>query len=193
MDDGHFTYLLQQWRDGSKDALDELTPMVYRELRAIAGSWLHRERAGHTLQPTALINEAYLRLVDLKQDQWHSRTHFFSVASHIMRQILAKYARSRKALKRGGGDGPIALNETEVPAPVRSSAFTALDDALTELERFDARKSRLIELKYFGGLSGEEIGSVLSISISTVTRECRLAEAWLQDYLTNDSKISRSA
>jgi RNA polymerase sigma factor (TIGR02999 family) len=184
MDSAHFTTLLAEWRDGRKEALDELTPVMYRELHSIAASWLRRERPGHTLEPTALIHEAYLRLVDHKQDEWHSRAHFFSVASHIMRQILAKYARARNTAKRGGGQPPVLLDEAAASAGAPGAAFTALDDALTELERFDPRKSRLIELKYFGGLRGEEIAGVLGISVSTVTRESRLAEAWLQDFLT---------
>ena len=142
--------------------------MAYARLRS--------ERSGHTLQPTALIHEAYLKLVGHDQKEWHSRSHFFSVASQIMREILVDYARKHAAAKRGGGE-KIALDEAISLAPERSHMLVALDDALSELARFDERKARLIELKYFGGLSGEEIAEALGISISTITRESRLAEA----------------
>ena len=183
MDSVEFTVLLRNWQDGDKQALDELTPAVYQELHRIAASFLRRERSGHTLQATALIHEAYVRLVDHKQREWHSRAHFFFVASHIMRQILATYARARKAEKRGGGVQAVPLDESiQLSGP--GAAFTELDEALSELQRFDPRKARLMELKYFGGLTGEETAEVMEISVSTVTRECRLAEAWLKDYLT---------
>ena len=179
MEPGQFTILLQDWSSGDPAALDALTPIVYQELRRLAYARLRNERSSHTFQPTDLIHEAYLKLVDHDQKHWHSRAHFFSVASSIMRQILVDHARKHCAAKRGGGE-KIQLDEALSLAPERSDLLVALDDALTELSRFDERKARLIELKYFGGLSGEEIQQALGISISTITRESRLAEAWLQ-------------
>ncbi len=184
MDTIQFTGLLNDWRNGRKDVLDALTPVVYQELHRIAAGFLSRERSGHTLQPTALINEAYLKLVKHDQQEWHSRAHFFSVACTIMRQILARYARDKHAQKRGGGGGRVTLDEAIAMAPQRGEAFLALDEALSELARIDERKAKLIELKYFGGLKGDEIAAVLNISIPTITRDCRQAEAWLQAYLT---------
>ena len=183
MDSGEFTVLLEAWAGGSRDALDQLTPAVYTELRHIAASLLGRERAGHTLQPTALIHEAYLRLTGHKQHEWSGRKHFFAVASHLMRQILSNHARARNAGKRGSGDRPVTFDEAVSGGVECGASFVAMDDALNELAKFDERKSRLIEMKYFGGLTGEEIAEVLDTSRSTVVRETRIAEAWLQDYL----------
>ena len=173
------TLLLQDWSRGDRAALARLTPVVYREMRRLAASRLRVERSEHTLQPTALIHEAYLRLVQHGQSKWQSRAHFFSVASTVMREILVDHARKRSAYKRGGGLSKVPWEDALSFAPERGAALIALDDALSELEKFDERKSRLIQLKYFGGLTGEEIAEVLQISTSTVTRECRLAEAWL--------------
>ncbi|HLJ50835.1 MAG TPA: ECF-type sigma factor [Bryobacteraceae bacterium] len=180
---GEFTTLLQQWTGGNKAALDALTPVVYVELRKLALARLRSERPDHTLQPTALINEAYIKLVGVHQDEWHSRAHFFSVASHLMREILVSHARQHRAAKRGGGE-KAPLDEAITFAAERGQAVLELDEALGELARFDERKSRLIELKYFGGMESKEIGEILGISVSTVTRESRSAEAWLQNYLT---------
>lgn len=182
---GQFTLLLREWSHGDRAALDTLTPIVYDELRRLAAAKLSRERQGHTLQPTALIHEAYLRLVEHNQERWHSRAHFFSVASHIMREILVDHARKHSAAKRSGGEA-VTFDEAVSFAPERGALVVALDDALEELARFDERKSRLIELKYFAGLSGEELAQALGISISTVTRESRLAEAWLHRYLAGN-------
>jgi RNA polymerase sigma factor (TIGR02999 family) len=179
---GQFTLLLKDWSGGNKAALDSLTPIVYQELRKLASSKLSRERDARTLQPTALIHEAYLKLVQHDQERWHSRAHFFAVASHIMREILVDHARKHSAAKRSGERVPIEEGLTF--APERGAMVIALDDALGELAKFDERKARLIELRYFGGLSGEELADALNISISTVTRESRLAEAWLHRYLT---------
>jgi RNA polymerase sigma factor (TIGR02999 family) len=176
------TALLQDWRKGNKAALDALTPVVYQELRKIARARLVGERADHTMQPTALIHEAYLRLVDHDQHEWRSRAHFFAMASHLMREILIDHARKNRAAKRGGGE-KVQFDEALSLAPEREALLVALSDGLDELARFDERKARLIELKYFGGLSGEEIAEALGISISTITRESRLAEAWLRRYL----------
>ncbi len=182
-DSNDITLLLRNWSSGDRASLDALTPVVYRELRNLALSKLRAERPGHTLQPTALLHEAYLRLVKHGQEEWHSRAHFFAVASAIMREILVDYARKHNAKKRGSGMADVPLDEALSFAPERGSLLIALDDALSELQTFDERKSRLIQLKYFGGLTGDEIAEVLQISRSTVTRECRLAEAWLYNYL----------
>ena len=172
-----FTILLRKWSAGDESALPDLIPMVYVELHRLASARLRHERLAQTLQPTALIHEAYLKLVDHDQKEWHSRAHFFSVASHIMREILVDHARKRHAAKRSG---EMPLNGAISFTPVRGRALLQLDEALIELAGFDQRKSRLIELKYFGGFTGQEISHALGISVSTITREMRLAEAWLQ-------------
>jgi RNA polymerase sigma factor (TIGR02999 family) len=182
-----FTTLLKSWSDGNRTALDALTPVVYRELRKIARTKLNRERPDHTLQPTALIHEAYMRLVGHDQKQWHSRAHFFAVASEIMRQILVDHARRQGAAKRGLGLPKASFDDALSFAPEKGSLLLALDDALKELAAFDDRKSRVIGMKYFGGLSGEEISIALCISTSTVTRDIRMAEAWLHNYITGKS------
>ena len=187
MEKGEFTVLLRNWSDGSKGVLDRITPVIYKELRKLAASRLRRERDGHTLQPTALIHEAYLRLVDHEQKEWHSRAHFFSVAGRVMREILVDHARARQAGKRGGQCVKVTLPDAVSFAPEPEATLIFLDDALCELASFDERKSRLIELKYFAGLKAEEIAEALGISRSTVTREARLAEAWLHNYLTEQS------
>jgi RNA polymerase sigma factor (TIGR02999 family) len=178
-----FTMLLRRWSAGDQFALAALMPVVYGELHRLAAARLRNEREGHTLQPTALIHEAYLKLVDHDQEQWHSRAHFFSVASQIMREILVDNARKHRASKRGNGR-KVSIDDAVWLAPERGRSLEQLDDALEELARFDQRKSRLIELKFFGGLTGQEISKVLGISISTITRELRLAEAWLESYLS---------
>lgn len=177
------TPLLMNWRQGDEQALGELLPIVYQELRKIADSYLRRERSDHTLQPTALINEAYLRLVDQSLPQWQNRAHFYGVAAQLMRQILVEHARAQMAQKRGGGAEQIELEDALNYAPEKAAELVALDDALTELSSFDERKSRLIELRYFGGLSVEETAHVMNISTATVTREQRLAQAWLRQSL----------
>jgi RNA polymerase sigma-70 factor (ECF subfamily) len=173
------TRLLRDWREGDRDALDRLLPMVYSELRRLARGYLRRERAGHTLQPTALIHEAYVRLIPQSDRPWQSKSHFVAVAAQLMRQILMEYARAHRAQKRGGGEHKATLNEELVVAEKRSEELVALDDALRDLARFDARKSKVIELRYFGGLSVEETAEVLEISVATVGREARMAVAWL--------------
>jgi RNA polymerase sigma factor (TIGR02999 family) len=190
MDSGQFTSLLEKWSQGDESALSALTPIVYEELRKLAAANLAQERHDHTLQPTALLHEAYLKLVDHKQDHWHGRAHFYAVASHIMREILIEHARKRRAIKRGRGQTRISLEDAMTYAPEKPDAILALHDALQELARQDQRKAQLIELRYFGGLSGPEIANVLNISISTITRDCRIAEAWLQRYLTKNRTSS---
>ena len=172
------TRLLLDWANGDKQALDQLTPLVYRELRQLAASCLGRERADHTLQPTALVHEAYLRLVDQKTATWQSLSHFYGVAARLMRQILVDHARRRQAGKRGGRK--VSLEEAAASMEhERGADLVALDGALEALEKIDPRKCRAIELHYFGGLSMEETARALDISPVTVRRDMRAAEAWL--------------
>lgn len=173
------TLLLAAWANGSAEALDELTPLVYRELRQLAASYLRRERQDHTLQPTALVHEAYLRLVDQRNPNWQNRSHFFGVAARLMRQILVDHARRKQAGKRAGRT--VTLDETISFQPERSRDLVALDHGLNELEKIDPRKCKAVELRYFGGLSMDEIARVLDISPVTVRRDLRMAEAWLHN------------
>jgi len=174
------TQLLVEWKQGNKAALDLLTPLVYDELRKLAAHYLRDERAAATLQPTALVNELYLRLVAQRLPDWESRAHFFGVAAHRMRQILVEHARRHRAQKRGGGAENVELNEMLSFSPERGAGLVALDDALNDLARFDERKARIIELRFFGGMSVEETAHALDVSVATVGREQRLAEAWLR-------------
>lgn len=174
------TQLLVSWGNGNKDALDKLIPLVYAELRRLARRYMGRESPGHTLQTSALINEAYMKLVDQRNVQWQNRAHFFAVAAQVMRHILIDHARSRRYAKRGAGARKISLDDTAVLSDERAADLVALDDALTALADLDARKSRIIELRFFGGLSIEETAEILKISPVTVTREWRAARAWLR-------------
>jgi RNA polymerase sigma factor (TIGR02999 family) len=178
------TELLALWAKGDVDALRELTPIVYKELRLIAASYLRKERQCHTLQPTALVNEAYLRLVDQRNPNWQDRAHFFGVAARLMRQILVDHARQRWAGKRAALTVP--LNEAITLQKQRDPDLLALDLGLKALEKFDGRKCKVIELRYFGGLSMQEIAEALNISPITVRRDLRLAEAWLHKEMRND-------
>jgi len=171
------TRLLAEWARGNEQAMDELTPLVYRELRQLAASYLRKERQGHTLQPTALVHEAYLRLVDQKNPSWQNRSHFYGVAARLMRQILVDHARRRHAGKRAGLKVPLE-NAGRYEA-ARGEDLIALDGALNALEKIDARKCKAVELRYFGGLSMEEISQALEVSAVTVRRDLRMAEAWL--------------
>ena len=181
------TQLLLAWRNGEAAALAQLTPLVYQELHKLAHGYLNRERPGHTLQPTALIHEAYLRLVEQNVEHWQSRAHFYGVAAHLMRQILVEHARSRNAGKRGGGAVKLALEEALDYAPEQAAELVALDDALASLAARDERKCRVIELRYFGGLSVEETAQVLGVSIPTVVRDQRMAQAWLHRELSREA------
>ena len=172
------TVLLQRWSNGDRAALDELTPFVYRELRLLADGYLRRERPGHTLQPTALIHEAFIRLAGQKQ-KFETRRQFYGVAAHLMRMILVDHARSRGAVKRGGGAEKVSLESADLFAPERDGDLLALDQALDRLAEFDERKSRAIELRFFAGLSLEEVAESLEVSVPTVVRELRTAETWL--------------
>ena len=182
MDDalGHeITQLLQAWRRGDEGALDKLTPQVYRELHRVARRCMGRERDGHTLQTTALINELYLRLSDLKLIDWQSRAHFFALCARQMRRILTDQARARRSHKRGDGARAVSLDEAMVISPKPSVDLVAVDDALNQLAKVDDRKSQVVVLRFFGGLSVEETAEVLKVSPETVARDWRLAKAWL--------------
>jgi RNA polymerase sigma-70 factor (ECF subfamily) len=180
MSDTHeVTSLLVKWGEGNPQALDELTPLVYKELRQLASSYLREERQGHTLQPTALVHEAYLRLVDQSKPSWQNRSHFFGVAARLMRQILVDHARLKHSHKRDGGKVKVSLEEAVSFQQESSRDLVALDSGLNALEKIDARKCKAVELRYFGGLSIEEIAQALDVSPVTVRRDLRMAEAWL--------------
>jgi RNA polymerase sigma-70 factor (ECF subfamily) len=172
------TRLLVDWGNGDQAALDELIPLVYDELRRLAGRYMRRESPGHTLQTSALVNEAYLRLVDQKSVQWQNRAHFFGVAAQLMRRILVDHARRRSRAKRGGGAQMVSLVERAVMSEEVAEVI-ALNAALNDLEEFDPRKSRIVEMKFFGGLTNEEVAEVLKVTSRTVEREWRKAKAWL--------------
>jgi len=173
------TQLLIDWSNGDKAAVDKLMPLVYDELRRLARYYMRRERAGATLQTTALVNEAYLRLVDQKKVQWQNRAHFFAIAAQLMRRILIDRARKRYNSKRGGDVRKVSLDQAAIVSTGRSSDLVALDEALTDLEAIDQRKSKVVELRFFGGLNIEETAEVMSISPATVQREWSMAKAWL--------------
>lgn len=173
------TQLLIEWRDGDKTALDKLVPLVYDELRRLAHYYMRRERASHTLQTSGLVNEAYLRLVDHKGMRWQNREHFYAVAAQAMRRILVDYARSRNYAKRGGEVRIVELDEAAIVAKKQVADLVALDDALQDLAAIDPRKSRIVEMRYFGGMSVEETASVLGVAPITVMREWSAAKAWL--------------
>ncbi len=183
------TRLLQRWQAGDRNALEAIAPLVYQELRRIAAGYLRREKSGHTLQPTELLHEAFLRLIDQQDQTWKNRAHFFGVAAHLMRNILVDHARAKASGKRGGGMEKVALNEAVSAAASRPARLIALDDALQELEKLDPRKCQVIELRFFGGMSIEETAEAAGISSATVGREQRMAEAWLQrQMLVHDSR-----
>ncbi len=173
------TRLLLDWSRGDEEALAKLMPLVYDELRRIARQYLGRERAGHTLQPTALVHEAYLKLVGLRRIRWQNRAHFFAVAARLIRRILVDHARSHAAAKRGGGVPAVTLEALLEPALRRDFDIVALDDSLSRLATLDARQARLVELRFFGGLNVAETAEVLGVSSATVKREWRTARAWL--------------
>ncbi len=179
------TQLLIEWRAGDRQALDQLTPIVYQELRRLAHHYMKGERPLHTLQTTALIHEAYIRLIDLKLG-WQDRNHFFAVAASMMRRILTDFARRRKAAKRGGGITDLPLDDAHIAAQP-AWYLVALDDALKDLDSFDQRKSKIVELRYFGGLTIQETAAVLELSRSTVDRELKMAKAWLYQEIDNES------
>ena len=180
------TRLLIDWGNGDQAALDELMPLVYEELRRLAGRYMRREGQGHTLQTSALVNEAYLRLIDQKKVEWQNRAHFFGVASKLMRRILVDHARSRLRAKRGGGVQMVSFAD-QATTSKEVTEVIALDDALTGLMEMDPRKSQIVEMKFFGGLSNEEVAVVLKVTSRTVEREWRKAKAWLHRSISKRS------
>jgi len=181
------TQLLAEWSDGNQAALDELYPLVYNELHRLARRYMSRERKGHTLQTTALINEAYVRLVDQKNVHWANRSHFFAISAQIMRRILIDHARRHAYAKRGGGAQQVSLDDVAMVARDLSSDLVQLDEALKTLAKMDARRCHVVELRYFGGLSNEEIAGVLKVSENTVTRDWNLARASLYQHLSGSA------
>jgi RNA polymerase sigma factor (TIGR02999 family) len=174
------TRLLLAWGGGDATAFDELMPLIYAELRTLAQRQMQRERSGHTLQATALVHEAYLRLIDQRQVHWQNRAQFFAVAAQVMRRIVVDYARRRRRVKRGGGATHLSLDEAALIVPVQAPQVLALDEALCRLAALDERKSRVVEMRYFGGLSVEEVAVVVGVSENTVISDWALAKAWLR-------------
>src|SRR6478672_9863466 len=181
------TELLRAWSDGNDDALEQLVPLVEAELRGLARGYMRRERREHTLQTTALINEAFLRLTDARQVRWQDRAHFLGISARLMRRVLVDHARARGYRKRGGGAQRVTLDERLVASPDPGLDVLALDRALEALAKVDARKSRTVELRFFGGLSVEETAEVLHVSTDTVKRDWRLAKLWLLRELEGDA------
>src|SRR6266481_1108735 len=181
---GEVTRLLGELRAGKKDAEAQLLALLYDDLRRLAASYLRRERPDHTLQPTALVHEAYLRLVDQPEQNWQNRAHFLGISAHIMRQILVDHARKRYAAKRGGREQPLTLDESVLPGTQRPEELIALNEALVRLEAFDKRQSQVVELRFFGGMTEEEISHVLGISVRTIKRDWNVARAWLYTEMT---------
>jgi RNA polymerase sigma-70 factor (ECF subfamily) len=180
------TGLLQDWSEGRQDALDELIPVVYDDLYRLARRYMYDERPGHTLQATALVNEAYLRLSDSANPDWQSRTHFFAVCGRIMRRILVDWARSRKALKRGSNEPPLELHDAVAVTGRSGVDLVAIDDALGALAVQDQRKSQIVEMRFFAGLSVKQTAEVLRVSEETVLRDWKLAKSWLRRELTRE-------
>jgi RNA polymerase sigma factor (TIGR02999 family) len=178
------TQLLVEWSEGDQAALDQLMPLVYDELRRLARSYLRRERPDHTLQPTALVHEAYLRLIEQRSVNWQNRAHFFGIASQMMRRILVNHALARATAKRGGPATRLSLDEGSICSGQRDVELIALDEALKALERLDPRQTRIVELRFFGGLSIEETAEALSLSPATVKREWSTARLWLRRQIT---------
>jgi RNA polymerase sigma-70 factor (ECF subfamily) len=179
------TQQLLAWSKGDEAALDKLIPAVYQELRRMADHYLRGEQAGHSLQPTALVHEAYLRLIDQTRVEWHNRAHFFGVAAQMMRRILIDHAKAKHRAKRGGTAPKVSLDEGATFSNERAAELVALDDALQVLSQMDERKGRIVELRYFGGLTVDETAQVLGVSDKTVMRDWNLAKAWLYQQLTN--------
>ncbi len=184
---GETTRLLSEWRAGDQTAFDRLLPIVYEELRRLASHYMRAERADHLLQTTALVHEAYLRLIDDKDASYETRHHFFAVAAQVMRHVLVDYARARQRAKRGGGAPAVALEDVAVISDERAEEVIAVDAALENLMSFDMRKGRIFELRHFGGLSVEEAAQVLQVSPATVARDWRMAKAWLRRAITAES------
>src|SRR5688572_4301168 len=183
------TELLVSWSNGSPTAFEDLVTLIYPELRRLARRHMRQEDPAHTLQTSALINEAYLRLVNQRDVAWQDRAHFFAVAAQVMRRILIDHARRHQASKRGAGAQTVALDDMEVVSRERAAEFVALDEALVKLTGIDERKSRIVELRFFGGLTVEEVADVLKLSPITIKREWRSARAWLQRELSNSNSL----
>jgi RNA polymerase sigma-70 factor, ECF subfamily len=181
------TGILHSWSSGHRDAADELFPLVYDELRRLAQSYLRQERSGHTLQPTALVHEAYLRLVDQTRVNWQNRAHFYGIAAQMMRRILIDHARARATDKRGGAAQRLSLEDANISVEQDATDLIALDEALTSLAKFDERKSRVVELLYFGGLENKEAAEVLGVSEKTIQRDWKMAKLWLYRELSLDA------
>lgn len=181
------TQLLVAWSDGDEGALEKLLPLVYDELHRLAERYMQRERSDHTLQPTALVNETYLRLVDQTRVKWRNRAHFIGVAAQLMRRVAVKHAQRHRAAKRGGGLPKVPFDEAAVPGQASDEDVIALDEALKRLKELDPRQSRIVELRFFGGLTGREMAEVLAISPATIDREWRMARAWLRRELGRNS------
>jgi len=188
-DSAEVTRLLLAWGTGDEAALEQLVPVVYRELRRMARRYMAGERPGHTLQASALVNEAYLKLVDVRQTQWQNRAQFFGVCARLMRRILVDFARRQRYLKRGGGVRPVQFEENMVIAGAKTTNLPALDDALNALATVAPRKVRVVELRFFAGLSVEETAEVLKVSPDTVVRDWRMAKVWLYRELNNDGSV----
>jgi len=182
------TQLLEEWSNGNQAALEKLMPLVYAELRRLAHGYMRHERAGHTLQTSGLVNEACLKLIEQSRVQWQNRGHFFGIAAQIMRRVLVDHARTRQYAKHGGGGHRVSFDDARMFLPERGGDVVALDEALTELAGFDARKSQIVELRFFGGLSIEETADVLQVSPGTVMRDWTLAKAWLRKAITGDTQ-----
>lgn len=182
--DGAVTRLLKAWQLGDLQARDDLVPLVYRELRRRAAAYLRRERRDHTLQPTALVHEAFVRLIGQNRVAWQSRAHFFAVAAQMMRRVLVDHARQRQRDKRQGGTVRVALDDNAAVGEPPDAEILSLDRALDDLSRLDARQGQIVELRYFGGLSEQEVAAVMSLSRATVTREWQTARAWLYRRMT---------
>jgi RNA polymerase sigma factor (TIGR02999 family) len=183
------TQLLVEWRNGNRSALDRLIPLVEGELRRLARSYMRRERADHTLQTTALINEAYMRLVKQRKVQWQNRAHFFAIAAQLMRRVLIDHAKGHRRAKRGGGAIRVSLDDVAAPFTDRSEELLALDAALNKLSAIDARKGQVVEMRYFGGLTFEEAAEVLEVSPNTVMRDWRMARAWLEREISGGGSL----
>lgn len=187
MDTNGVTGILVRLSDGDRDAVNDLLPLVYEELRRLAGSYLRQERSDHTLQPTALVNEAYLKMVDINQISWQNKAHFVAVTANQMRRILVDHARRRNAFKRGGEFHILTLNDEIDKAADETTELIELDDALTELAKMDALKAQIVEMRYFGGLTMDEVAEVLGVSVITVKRHWKMTKAWLYGRLAKNS------
>jgi RNA polymerase sigma factor (TIGR02999 family) len=181
------TQLLLAWSNGDREALDRLMPLVYDELRRLARRYMRRERVGHTLQTTAVINEAYLKLVDQQHVRWQNRAHFYAISAQLMRRILVDHARRHAYAKRGGGALRVSLDETVMAAPEQTADVVAVHEALERLAEIDERKSRVVELRFFGGLSIEETAEVVGVTPMTVTRDWKTAKAWLHREISREA------